>query len=80
MRSGLIGDVYMARGLVFNWRDTIGRRPRQAVPAGVNYDLWLGPAPERGFTMNRSKDHLTAGIKGLRGSVARCDLRSSPHW
>ena len=53
MRSGLIGDVYMARGLVFKWRDTIGRQPRQAVPAGVNYDLWLGPAPDRGFTMNR---------------------------
>jgi hypothetical protein len=23
------------------------------VPAGVNYDLWLGPAPDRGFSKNR---------------------------
>jgi predicted dehydrogenase len=53
MRSGLIGDVYMARGLCYKWRDTIGRQPRQEVPAGVNYDLWLGPAPDRGFTRNR---------------------------
>ena len=53
MRSGLIGDVYMARGLCYKWRDTIGRQARQAVPAGVHYDLWLGPAPDRGFTMNR---------------------------
>lgn len=53
MRSGLLGDVYMARGLCFKWRDTIGRRPRQAIPPGVHYDLWLGPAPDRGFTMNR---------------------------
>ena len=53
MRSGLIGDVYMARGLCYKWRDTIGRQQRQAVPAGVHYDLWLGPAPDRGFTMNR---------------------------
>jgi predicted dehydrogenase len=53
MRSGLIGDLYMARGLCYKWRDTIGRQPRQAVPAGVHYDLWLGPAPDRGFTLNR---------------------------
>jgi predicted dehydrogenase len=53
MRSGLIGDLYMARALCYKWRDTIGRQPRQVVPAGVHYDLWLGPAPDRGFTLNR---------------------------
>jgi predicted dehydrogenase len=53
MRTGLIGDVYMARGLCYKWRDTIGRQPGQAVPEGVHYDLWLGPAPDRGFTLNR---------------------------
>ena len=53
LREGLIGDVYMARGLCYKWRDTIGRKPREAVPAGFNYDLWLGPAPDRGFTRNR---------------------------
>ena len=37
----------------YKWRDTIGRQPRQPVPAGVHYDLWLGPAPDRGFTLNR---------------------------
>ena len=53
MRDGLIGDVYMARGLCFKWRDTIGRTPASPVPEGVNYDLWLGPAPKRDFTKNR---------------------------
>jgi predicted dehydrogenase len=53
MRDGLIGDVYMCRGLCFKWRDTIGHKAEEAVPAGVNYDLWLGPAPERAFTRNR---------------------------
>ncbi|MBL8210373.1 MAG: Gfo/Idh/MocA family oxidoreductase [Bryobacterales bacterium] len=53
MRDGLIGDVYMARGLCFKFRDTIGRKPVEPVPAGVNYDLWLGPAPKRDFTQNR---------------------------
>jgi Oxidoreductase family, C-terminal alpha/beta domain len=53
MRDGLIGDVYMARGLCFKWRDTIGRAPVEPVPAGVDYDLWLGPAPKHAFTKNR---------------------------
>lgn len=53
MQNGLIGDVYMSRGLCFKWRDTIGRAPREAVPAGVHYDLWQGPAPEHPFTRNR---------------------------
>ncbi len=51
--EGVIGDVYMARGLCFKWRDTIGRAPEEPVPPGVHYDLWLGPAPVRPFTKNR---------------------------
>jgi predicted dehydrogenase len=53
LREGLIGDVYLARGLCFNHRDTIGRKPVEPVPAGVNYDLWTGPAPKHEFTRNR---------------------------
>jgi predicted dehydrogenase len=34
-------------------RNTIGRYPDEAVPAGVDYDLWLGPAPKRPFNKNR---------------------------
>jgi len=53
LREGVIGDLYMARGLCFKWRDTIGRKPVEPVPPGVHYDLWLGPAPEHAFTRNR---------------------------
>ena len=53
LRQGLIGDVYMARGLCFKFRDTIGRAPVEPVPNGVHYDLWLGPAPVHEFTRNR---------------------------
>jgi predicted dehydrogenase len=53
MSEGLIGDVYLARGMCFKWRDTIGRTPSGPVPAGVDYDLWLGPAPKTDFTRNR---------------------------
>lgn len=53
LAEGVIGDVYMARGLCFKWRDTIGRAQEEPVPAGVDYDLWTGPAPVRPFTRNR---------------------------
>ncbi|PYT23539.1 MAG: gfo/Idh/MocA family oxidoreductase [Acidobacteria bacterium] len=53
LQEGAIGDLYMSRGLCFKWRDTIGRKPAEPVPAGVHYDLWLGPAPEHDFTRNR---------------------------
>ena len=53
LREGIIGDVYMARGTCFKWRNTIGRKPVEPVPAGVDYDLWTGPAPKREFTRNR---------------------------
>jgi len=50
LRDGLIGDVYMARGLVFRWRDDIGRKGTEPVPEGLNYDLWTGPAEMRPFS------------------------------
>jgi len=53
MRDGEFGEIYMSRGLCFKARDTIGKTPVSAVPPGVDYDLWTGPAPMRPFTKNR---------------------------
>src|SRR5213596_1481270 len=53
LHEGAVGEVYLARGLCFKWRDTIGHAPAEAVPAGVHYDLWTGPAPLKPFTRNR---------------------------
>ena len=53
LRDGLVGDLYMARGLCFKSRNTIGHAAEEPVPAGVNYDLWTGPAPMHAFTHNR---------------------------
>ena len=54
LRDGLIGDVYMARGLVFRWRADIGRKGLSPVPEGLDYDLWTGPAEMKPF----SRDHV----------------------
>jgi predicted dehydrogenase len=53
LHSGKLGEVYMAKGLCYKWRDTIGKTPDEPVPSGVDYDLWLGPAPKRPFSRNR---------------------------
>jgi predicted dehydrogenase len=52
LRNGLIGNVYMARGLVFRWRDDIGNKGTEKVPEGLDYDLWTGPAEMRPFSRN----------------------------
>jgi len=53
MRDGLIGEVYLSRGLCYKWRKSIGHAPEAPVPDGVHYDLWTGPAPLKPFTKNR---------------------------
>src|SRR5438309_5984207 len=42
MHEGVIGDIYLDRGLCFKWRDTIGHKPGEPVPPGVHYALWSG--------------------------------------
>jgi predicted dehydrogenase len=53
LHDGYLGELYMARGICFKWRDTIGHAKEEPVPQGVHYDLWTGPAPVRPFTKNR---------------------------
>lgn len=46
VRAGHLGRVTSARGLCYKRRASIGQTSGpQPVPATVNYDLWLGPAP-----------------------------------
>jgi predicted dehydrogenase len=53
VHKGGIGKVYMAKGLCFKRRQSIGRKPDGPVPEGVDFDLWLGPAASRPFNPNR---------------------------
>ena len=52
LRKGLIGNVYMSRGLVYRWRPSIGKKPTEAPPANLNWDVWQGPAQSRAFSRN----------------------------
>ena len=53
IREGIIGDIYMARAIVFGFRSNIGRVPDSPVPEGVDWDMFLGPAPWHPFNENR---------------------------
>jgi predicted dehydrogenase len=53
LQDGILGDVYLSRGLCFKRRNTIGHAPVSPVPPNVDYDRWTGPAPAKPFTTNR---------------------------
>jgi predicted dehydrogenase len=76
MHDGGLGKVYMARGLCFKPRPSIGKYPDGPMAPGekfaltvtstayeptydtqylskVDYDMWLGPAPNKPFNRNR---------------------------
>jgi len=53
LHDGVIGNVYMARGLCFKRRKSIGHTPVEPVPPGVDWDKFLGPAPMIPFSKNR---------------------------
>ena len=55
LQEGVIGKVYLAKALCFKRRKSIGVTPAEPVPPGVNWDIFLGPAPTRPFTQHRFK-------------------------
>jgi predicted dehydrogenase len=52
VRKGTIGRPYFAQSWYLADRGEIGRGKEAAVPAGLDYELWQGPAPHRPFRTN----------------------------
>ena len=53
VRDGGFGKAYRAKAVVYRGRVSIGKVPEASIPEGVNWDLYLGPAPYRAFDLNR---------------------------
>lgn len=51
--SGKLGSVHLAKAWTVHQRKSIGFKKNTPPPAGVDYDLWLGPAAARPFNPNR---------------------------
>ena len=53
VRSGKLGPVNLAKAWTVHRRKSIGFKNDTPIPQGVDYDMWLGPAPQRSFNPNR---------------------------
>jgi predicted dehydrogenase len=53
VHEGKIGHVTVARGLCYKPRGSIGKMSPGTVPPGVDYNLWVGPAPMFPYQANR---------------------------
>ena len=54
IQAGNLGRVRSVRTWSYvGWKYSIPVVPDSAVPTGVDYNMWLGPRPERAFNMNR---------------------------
>jgi predicted dehydrogenase len=53
VRGGKLGKVPFARAWIAGNRKPIGKAADAKPPEKVDYNLWLGPAPERAFNPNR---------------------------
>jgi predicted dehydrogenase len=53
IQGGKLGKIHMAKAINSQRRKNIGHLKDAPVPPGVDYDLWLGPAPLHAFNPNR---------------------------
>lgn len=54
IKSGKLGKIRTVKAWAYQgWMRNIEVKPDGPAPAGVNYDMWLGPATKRPFNPNR---------------------------
>lgn len=54
VHGGKLGKIRLVKAWAYQgWMKSISVLADAAVPAGVHYDKWLGPAPKRAFNPNR---------------------------
>ncbi len=57
IREGELGDIGTVRAWVTHLRDPLPPKPDSNPPEGVDFDMWLGPAPNRPFNPNKFHYH-----------------------
>jgi predicted dehydrogenase len=58
VHSGQLGRIRMVKAWSYvDWKGSVPIVPDEPVPAGVDYDMWLGPAQKHAF--NRNRFHFT---------------------
>ena len=73
VRQGLLGKVTFVRTWNYSnaFPDGIGNPPDSDPPAGLDWDMWLGPAPKVPFNANRFGVGDTAGPPSATSGTTR---------
>ncbi len=53
VQSGALGKISRVKAWAYTAKTPLAVVPDSEVPAGVDYDMWQGPAPRRPFNQNR---------------------------
>lgn len=54
VQSGKLGNIRLVKCWAYQgWMNPVPVKPNTPPPPGVDYDMWLGPAPDRPFNENR---------------------------
>jgi len=54
VHSGKLGEIRLVKVWAYQgWMQPVPKVPDTSVPEGVDYGMWLGPAPQRPFNPNR---------------------------
>jgi predicted dehydrogenase len=54
LKTGALGRIRTCKAWSYvDWKGAVPKVPDAPVPEGVDYDMWLGPAPRRPFNNNR---------------------------
>ena len=54
VHSGKLGEIRLAKAWAYQgWMMPVNVKPDGPIPDGVDYNMWLGPAPKRPFNPNR---------------------------
>jgi Predicted dehydrogenases and related proteins len=54
LKSGKLGRIRVCKAWSFvDWKGAVPKVPDSPAPEGVDYNMWLGPAPMRPFNKNR---------------------------
>jgi predicted dehydrogenase len=54
LKGGSLGRIRTCKAWSYvDWKGPVPKVPDTPIPDGVDYDMWLGPAPKRDFNKNR---------------------------